>query len=156
GTASLCGEAVPAGVLADNGRLQAPPPPLPATEVLPAQLPAAWEGGEVTTGPAILEALSQKAGKPPPWALGRTARSAASRTRLLERAVDSGPWPCDLAGAAHVRVRVPGKAPVEPPPLKPPELPKRPGVLVAEADLRPSQIQDLADQLGELTKAVVG
>jgi hypothetical protein len=70
--------------------------------------------------------------------------------------VDSGPWPCDLAGAVHVRVRVPGKTPVETPPVKPPELPKRPGVLVAEADLRPRQIQDLADQLGELTKAVVG
>jgi hypothetical protein len=29
-------------------------------------------------------------------------------------------------------------------------------VLVAEADLRPNELQDLADQLGELTKAVVG
>jgi hypothetical protein len=43
-----------------------------------------------------------------------------------------------------------------PPPVKPPEVPKRPGVLVAEADLGPSQIQNLADQMGELTKAVVG
>jgi hypothetical protein len=126
------------------------------TEVVPAQLPGAWAGGEATTALAILEGLSQQAGKPLPWPLVRAALNAAFQTRLLERAVNSGPWPCDLAGAAQVRVRVPGKAPVEPPPLKPPEVPKRPGVLVAEANLRPSQIQDLADQLGELTKAVVG
>ncbi|HYT89879.1 MAG TPA: DUF499 domain-containing protein [Gemmataceae bacterium] len=156
GMASLCGEAVPVGVLADDGRLQAPLPSLPATEVLPAQLPAVWASGEVTTVTAIVEGLSQKVGKPLPWPLVRTALNAAFQTRMLERTVDSGPWPCDLAGAAHVRVCVPGKAPVEPPIIKPVEVPKKPGVLVAEADLRPSQIQDLADQLGELTKAVVG
>jgi hypothetical protein len=156
GAASLCGEAVPAGVLADDSRFQAPPPPLPATEVLPAQLPAAWGGGEVTTGLAILEGLSQQAGKPLPWPLVRAALNAAFQTRLLERAVDSGPWPCDLAGAAHVRARVPGKPHVELAVIKQVEVPKRSGLLVAEADLRPSQVQDLADQLGELTKAVVG
>jgi hypothetical protein len=156
GAASLCGEAVPAGVPADDARLLAPPPALPATEVLPAQLPAAWGGGEATTALAILEGLSQKAGKPLPWPLVRAALNAAFQTRLLERAVNSGPWPCDLAGAAHVRVRVPSKDPIDMTVIKQPEVPKRPGVLVAEADLRPSQIQDLADQLGELTKAVVG
>lgn len=156
GTASLCGEAVPAGVLADDARMQAPLSPLPATEVLPAQLPAAWDDGEATTGLAMLEALSQKAGKPLPWTAVRTALNAAFQTRMLERTVDSGPWPCDLAGAGHVRVRVPAKAPVGQPGVKQPEVQRRSGMRVAEADLRPSQIQDLADHLGELTKAVVG
>ncbi len=155
-TASLCGESVPAGVLSDDARLHLPLPPLPATDILPVQLPAAWPNGEVTTGLAILEALSQKAGKPLPWTVVRTALNAAFQTRMLERTVDSGPWPCDLAGATHVRVRLPGTTVVEPPVVKPPEVPKKPGVLVAEANLRPGQIQDLADQMGELTKAVVG
>src|SRR5262249_52330290 len=104
GAASLCGEAVPVGVLADDARVLAPPPALPATEVLPAQVPAAWGGGEVTTALAILEGLSQKAGKPLPWPVVRMSLNAAFQTRLLERTVDSGPWPCDLAGAAQVRV----------------------------------------------------
>jgi DNA-directed RNA polymerase subunit L len=39
-----------------------------------------------------------------------------------------------------------------PPPLQPPKL----GVRVAEADLRPNEIQDLADEIGDLTTAAVG
>ncbi len=44
---------------------------------------------------------------------------------------------------------------VSPPPPPPPPPPK-PGVRVAEADLRPNEIQDLADVIGELTAAAVG
>ena len=34
--------------------------------------------------------------------------------------------------------------------------PARPGALSAQADLRPSQVQDLADQVGEVARAAVG
>jgi hypothetical protein len=69
------------------------------------------------------------------------------RTRMLERAVDSGPWPCDVTGAATLRLTLPGK---------PPPPPQLPGVRVADADLDIGQFQDLADQLGEVKKASAG
>jgi hypothetical protein len=150
GAASLCGEAVPPGLLATGTTLQAPPAPLPPSDLLPAQVPAAWSG-EATTATALADALSAKAGKPLPWNTVRAALNGAFQTRLLERAVDSGPWPCDRAGASSVRVQLPGKYP--PPP--PPPLPRPPGVLVAQADLRPNQLQDLTDQLGELARAAI-
>jgi hypothetical protein len=37
-----------------------------------------------------------------------------------------------------------------------PVSPLKPGVLVAEAELRPNQIQDLADQVAEIVKAAAG
>jgi hypothetical protein len=73
------------------------------------------------------------------------------RTRLLERSVDSGPWPCDRAGAAAVLVHLSGKVP---PPRPPP--PPATGVRVAQAELRRNQLQNLADQVGELTRTAVG
>src|SRR4051794_20943036 len=33
---------------------------------------------------------------------------------------------------------------------------KKPGVVVAEAELKPAQVQDLADQVGELARVAVG
>jgi hypothetical protein len=145
GGVSLCGEPVPAGVLSEQAALQPPPAPIPPSDLLPAQLPAAW-AGEGTTAATLADALSAKAGRPLPWHTVRAALTAAFQTRLVVRSVDSGPWPCDWAGAAAVRVRLPGQKP--PPPT--------PGVRVAEAELRQNQLQDLADQVGELTRAAVG
>src|SRR5205085_12481540 len=105
-----------------------------------------------TTAAALADALSAKAGKPLPWNTVRAALNGAFQMRLLERSVDSGPWPCDPAGASVVRVRLPSKGPPPPPPLPPPPT----GVRVAQAELRPNQLQDVADQVGELTRAAVG
>src|SRR5262249_17195266 len=121
----------------------------PPSDLLPAQVPAAWNG-EGTTAAALADALSAKAGRPLPWSTIRAALTAAFQTRLLERSVDSGPWPCDRAGAAAGLVRLPGKVPPPPPPPPPT------GVRVAQAELRPNQLQDLADQVGELTRTAVG
>jgi hypothetical protein len=43
----------------------------------------------------------------------------------------------------------------EPPPPPPPP-PPTPGVLVAEAELQPNQIQDLAEQVADIKKAAIG
>jgi hypothetical protein len=150
GTASLCGEPVPTDLLAGDAALQLPPAPIPSSDVLPAQLPQAW-GGNTTTAAALAEALSAKAGKTLPWNTVCGAINGAFQAGQLERSVDSGPWSCDRAGASTVRVRLPGKMLPPPPPPPPP-----PGVWVAQADLRPNQLQDLADQVGELTRAAVG
>ncbi len=78
-------------------------------------LPDAWSG-ETTTALAIADALSAKAGKPLPWATVRTAIDGAFQGRLLERTLESGPWPCDVAGAGQVKLKCASK----------PDLPRRP------------------------------
>jgi hypothetical protein len=121
-------------------------------EILPDTLPEAWSG-DTATALAIAVALSKKAGKTLPWATVQKAIDGACRARFLERTPDSGNWPCDFAGAASVTLRVPRE---EPQPRVEEELVHKPGVLVAESDLRLNQIQDLAEQVAELVKAAVG
>jgi hypothetical protein len=146
GPASILGEEIPVGLLTDEATLQAPPAPISTMDLLPERLPEAWSDG-ATTAVAISAALSRRAGKVIPWLTVREAIDGAFRARLLERAVDSGPWPCELTGAQAVKLRLPVEAPPPPPP---------PGAFIAEADLRPNQIQDLADVVGDLTKAAAG
>lgn len=148
GPASILGEAIPAGLLTDEATLQAPPAPISTMDLLPERLPEAWSDG-ATTAIAISAALSRRAGKVLPWLSVREAIDGAFRARLLERTVDSGPWPCELTGAPAVKLRLP----VEPPPPPPPPLG---GAFVAEADLRPGQIQDLAEVVADLTRAAAG
>ena len=73
----------------------------------------------------------------------RLAKKA--NTNNLETTLDSGVWPCDDPGAQSVKLRVPVSAP-----------PPKPGVLVAEADLRPNEIQDLADVIGDIVSVAAG
>lgn len=152
GPASIYAEEVPAGLLTEDAILQAPPKPVSPGEILPEALPEAWTG-ETTTALGIAVAMSKKAGNPLPWAVVRQALDNAFKLRLVERTQDSGPWPCDYSGASLVKVQVPKVVP-------PIDLPPAPGPtpvgLMARAELRPSQIQDLADILGELTKAAAG
>jgi hypothetical protein len=152
GTVSLCGEPVSPGLITDASTLQVPPTPVSPMELLPERLPAAWNNG-TATGQGIAMALSERAGKPLPWPVVKNAIEGALRTRILERAVDSGPWPCDGSGAALLKLTLPGKPPL-PPPLLPPPLPA--GVRMAAADMDIGQFQDLADQLGEVKKAAAG
>jgi len=151
GPASMLGEPVPAGVLSDSARLFPPPSPIPISDILPASLPEVWSGPE-TTLLAISAALSQRAGVTLPWVTVREVIEGAIRARVLETTIDSGPWPCDLSGARMVKVRVPaGGAPVSTP-----QTPQRPGRHVAAAELKPNELQDLADVVGDIVKASVG
>ncbi len=151
GQASLWQETVPPGIITDDARLRPPPATITVTSILPEQMGEVWQNG-ATTAAAVAGALSKKAGGTLPWPAVRNAIDAALRARVLERAVDSGAWPCDFAGAASVRLGLPGKQPV----VVPPVIEKKPGVVVADADLTPAQIQDLADQVGELARVAVG
>ncbi|MDH7578534.1 MAG: DUF499 domain-containing protein [Bacillota bacterium] len=152
--ASVFAEEIPAGILTDDAELQPPPPPVPVTALLPDNLPAAWPGPE-TTALGIAAALSQKAGESLPWVTVREAIEGAIKARLLEKTIDSGPWPCNFGGAQYVKLRVPAEE-VVPPSGPPPPLPPKPGFKVAQAELRPHQIQDLAEIVGELVNAAVG
>ncbi len=117
--------------------------------LMPERLPEVWKS-EITLALAISAALSSKYGKPIPWRMVREALDGAFQAHYLERTIDSKPWPCDYGDEQWIKVRIP-KAPPPPPPPPPPI-----GKWVAEADLQPSQIQDLAEAMGDLLKAAVG
>ena len=147
GPASILAEEIPAGVLTDDACLQAPPQPVPASDVLPDNLPEAWEN-ETTTALALSSTLSHKVGKILPWSTVREAIDGALRARMLQPTPDSGAWPCDYSGAQSVKLRLPSKLPPPPPPP--------PGVRVAEAELQTAQVQDLAEVIGDLKQAAAG
>jgi len=152
GPASFLAEEVPAGLLSDDAALQAPPPPIPPIEVLAQTIPEAWTDG-ATTGQILAVAISKRVGKVIPWVTVREAIEGALRARMIERLADSGPWPCDFAGSSSLRLRVTTGGPVPPEPTPPTTPSPRPGTWSGEARLQPSQIQDLADVMGELLRA---
>lgn len=100
-----------------------------------------------TTAEVIGDALSKKARKALPWATVRAAIDGACQNRLLERTAESGLWPCGYPAAGKVVLRPRSETPPPPPLLD---------VLVASAVLQPAEIQDLADQIGEISNAAVG
>ncbi len=106
GPASILSEDVPPGLLTDAAEVQAPPAPVSTIGLLPDALPGAWQDGK-TTALSLAAGLSQAAGRTLPWTVVRSALDEAFRMRLLERTADSGPWPCDYAGAAAVTLQLP-------------------------------------------------
>jgi hypothetical protein len=150
GPASLLGEDIPAGILTEDSVLQPPPEPIPAPELLPEKLKESWSG-ETTTALAIVTALSKKAGKTLPWVTIHNAIDGALKARFLELTADSSPWPSGFASAQNVKLRLPREKPPTPRTPEP-----KPGLLIAESYLEPNQIQDLADQIPEITKAAAG
>ena len=64
--------------------------------------------------------------------------------------MDSGPWPCDYAGAQQIRITLPMEKPRPEPVTKPN------AVLAAETELTASQIQDLAEAIGAIIRAAAG
>ena len=152
GPTSLLSEDIPPGVLTDAATLQALPPAISPNKILPDELAAAWTEG-TTTARAVADALSGQGKKTLPWVIVRNAIDAAIHARLVERTPESGPWVCDISGASQVKLKLPGKTPPPPPPSPPPP---PPGVHVATAYLKPNQIQDLADQIGEIGTTAVG
>ena len=149
GPASFYGEEIPTGLLMPETLLSGPPPYLSTMDVLPERLPDAWKE-DTTTALAIAAALSGKIGKPMPWKVVRDALAGAFNSRYLVRTVDSAQWPCDYGGAQWIKVQIPKEAPPPPPP------PEITGVRVTEAELKPHEIQDLADVIGDLVAVSVG
>jgi hypothetical protein len=150
GTISLLEEDVPPGFLNAHAQLLPPPDPIPALGLLPEALPAGWNQ-DAASADHLRAALSADRGRPLPWATVRKALDQAFALGLLERTVDSAPWPCDLGGAPGVRLRV-AHAPIPPPPVV--ADPK--GVRRAMAALEPYQVTDLADALADLLEASLG
>jgi hypothetical protein len=143
GPASILGEPIPHGVLDPSAKLLGPPAAIAPAEILPENLPGAWKN-KLASALSIATALSVRGGKTLPWKTIRDAINGAVQARFLELAPESHEWPCDFPSAKFVTLRVPESLPPPPPP------PPRKGVIFAEADLEPSQVQDLGDIVPKL------
>lgn len=142
GPASILGEPIPSGVLNAKARLRQPPAGIVAAEILPENLPEAWKEG-YASGLSIATALSVRENKPLPWKTIKEVIGGALQARFLSLAEKSTAWPCDFPAAQAVILQLPKTPPPPPPPS--------PGLtLGAEADLEPSQIQDLGDIVPKL------
>src|SRR5262249_30000997 len=149
GPASILGEPIPAGVLTAAAELAVPPSPIPAPDILPANLPSAWQNDE-TTALAIATALSQKQGKTLPWKTVRDVISG-SLNRFVELVDSTVKWPVEYHAAQTVRLKLAtGKPPLPEPTGSGPPVP--PKALVASATMDGPQIQDFADRIDQLLK----
>ncbi|HNB67475.1 MAG TPA: hypothetical protein PLR94_07240 [Accumulibacter sp.] len=149
GPISVWGDDVPAGFLTAEALLLPPPiAALSTADLLPTSLPAAWTEPEASAH-LIHASLSHKRGRVLPWPLVRQALDEAFRLGVFERTADSHDWPTDFGGAAGVKMVVRWQS--SEPPAKQAYRARQ-----LTTELRPSEIQDLADQLGELTKAAAG
>jgi hypothetical protein len=150
GPASIWQEDVPSGLLTDDAQLHGPPNRISLFDLLRDKLPGAWTNGE-TTALALCVGLSKAQDKALPWRVVRNAIDEALNSGMLELVMDSGPWPTDFPGAKAVKLRErAGKT------IKPPPPPVQPNILIAEADLLTHEIQELADQIPEISKAAAG
>ena len=154
GPASLQGEPVPPGVLTDAAELRAPMLPLSVDRLTKDAVPEAWKEGR-TSALALSAALSVQVGAPVPWPVLRRAIDDALGARWLERAPDSGPWPCEAAGASAVTLTQPDAA-KEVSEQKGDYLRTPKGAHIGAAILEPNELQDLVDALPEVVKAAAG
>ena len=149
GPASILNVAVPPGVLNASASLRPPPDPITVQEFMEAEILDAWKDRK-TNALALATALSNKRGVTLPWHTVKTAISGAIQANWIKLSEESGEWPCEFPGAQNVLLEIPPEIHTPDPP------PYTPGVLVAKADLEAHGIQDLADQIPDITAAAVG
>ena len=154
GPASIFRETVPPGVLGSAATLNPPPAPVAVTDLTEAAIPDAWRDGKANVL-AIVTALTAQRGKPLPWVIVQSAVNSGINTRWIELAPDSQPWPCDFANAQHMVVQAATTPGISDNPKEHYDQ-KRLGTVTAEATLEANGVQDLADQIPEITMAAVG
>ena len=149
GPSSILKEDVPEGVITDAAELRPPPAAIPATQILPQNLPAAWRDDK-TTALSIATTLSQEAGVTLPWVIVRDAIGGALQARFIERDENSGPWPCDISGAKAVKLVAIKEPGVTGGTGGPGGVRETPGVYTTTADLEPNEVQDLGEAIPDL------
>jgi hypothetical protein len=123
-----------------------------AAEILPGTLSSAWMNDEATAL-SIATALSQKYGQTLPWKTVRDVVTASINARFTQLDPKSEKWPCEFSSAQGVKLKVasaagpgggaetgPGFGGTQPGSNK----------LVAQSELKPSEIQDLGDIMPKL------
>lgn len=147
GPSSILQETVPAGIITSEATLRVPPAVVSAIQILPRALPEAWKDNK-TTALSIATVLSQKSGVTLPWMTVSEAIAGALQARFIDLGEGTAPWPCDFSGAKGVKLimaRAPtggggGGGSVR----------ETPGVYSAQADLEPSEVQDLGEAIPKL------
>jgi hypothetical protein len=151
GPASLLAEPIPAGVLSPHAALHPPPAMIAAAEILPEILPDAWTEGQATAL-SIATALSHKFGQNLPWKTAKDVITGSLNARFTELDGASGDWPCDYPAAQSIKIKVAAGAGAGAPGGRG-EFGGKPAgsnVLIARAELEPSEIQDLGDIVPQL------
>ena len=148
GPASILKEPIPAGVLTEESKIQKPPATIAAAEILPENLPQAWEN-EVATGLSITTAFSQKFGQTLPWKTVFDVIDASLRARFTELDPKSANWPCDFPSAQGLMLRVASGVNAGPAGGVR-ESGAVPNSLIAHAELEPAAIQDLGDIMPQI------
>jgi hypothetical protein len=156
GPASFQGEPVPAGVLTAGAQLRAPMPPIPVDRLSQDARPDAWKDGTTTALALSIALAAENNGRPIPWSVMRQAVEAGITSRWLELAPESGPWPCDVAGAPSVILKQPAASGAAEPKPAGGYVTRPAGVYHASAALEPSAFQDLAEALPDLLKITAG
>lgn len=147
GPASLCGEAVPPGIINNQAMLSQSPQRILPAEILEENLASAWKNG-ITNGLSILSALSSKVGANLPWKTIVDVITDALHARFIELDADSCQWPCDFPSAQSARFKVYSGAATG----GPSEVAEsRSNVLVAYSELDIYQLQDFLDAVPKLT-----
>lgn len=158
GQTSLYDEDVPEGLIDEETTLKLPPEGISPMDLLPRNLPGAWSDEETTTASNLASALSEEYGEPLPWPIVRKAIDGAFRASYMEPSVDSREWPTDRSGADHVKIQTPSKEKDSGGGTK--ETPPRDGygsgVKQTSGELEVDEIQNLADEVGELVSAAAG
>ena len=154
GPASIFRETVPDGLLSPFAVLNPPPDPVAVPDLMEASIPDAWKDGKANAL-AIAAALSAQRAKPLPWIAVKSAIDSGIHTRWIEFASGSSSWPCDFANAQHVIIQTAATQGIsDDDRYKYGQ--KRLGTFTAEATLEANGIQDLAEQIPEMTMAAVG
>ena len=158
GQTSLYDEEVPDGLIDEDAVLKPPPEGVSPTDLLPRNLPEAWSD-EATTAGDLAAALSDAYGEPLPWPIVRKAIDGAFRASYMKTSVDSKEWPTDRSEADHIKIELPsdedsssGDKWEETPPAGG----FGSGVKRASGELEVDEIQNLADEVGELVNAAAG
>ena len=155
GPASFQSEAVPAGVLTAGAQLRAPMGPIPVDQLSQNAVPDAWKDGETTALALSIALAAQNNDRPVPWTIMRQAIEAGITSRWLTLSAESGPWPCDVAGAAGLILKQPAAGgAAEPTPRE--YIPRPKGVYTCSAALEASALQDLIDVLPDVIKTAAG
>jgi hypothetical protein len=155
GPASLLAEVIPAGVLTPAAKLRTPPDIISATAILPENLSAAWKDG-TTSALAIATALSQQNGNTLPWKTVRDVIGGALQARFITLDEGSAPWPCEMPAANTVKLKVADAGGAADGAVREgggwtgTETGIVTKKLVAQADLEPSEVQDLGDLVPQL------
>ena len=156
GPASIYREAVPVGLLGSSATLSRPPEPVAVTDLMEASIPDAWRDGKASAlaivTVIVCPTVESRCRGPLVRTCNRTRGFKQGGLNLPQTALA---WPCDFGNAQTVIVQAANTQP-SPRSRQSSDVQKRLGTVIAEATLEANGVQDLADQIPEITMASVG